>query len=180
MVNQGIGGNQVIGPASYTPANAIAGGPSALARLDSDVIALPGVSTVIWLEGTNDFGTEKASAEAVIAGVREGVRRMREKIPGVRIIMATITSALNATNGRHGTAEVKASRQAFNAFVRTAGIFDGVVDFDAATLDPATGELKAEFQPNTSIGGPGDKLHPNRLGYQAMGAAFDLKMVVGK
>ena len=47
-------------------------------------------------------------------------------------------------------------------------------------LDPATGELKAEFQPNSSIGGAGDKLHPNRLGYQAMGNAFDLTMVVGK
>ena len=99
---------------------------------------------------------------------------------GVRVIMATLTSALNATNGRHGTAAVEAKRKAFNEFVRTAGIFDGVVDFDAATLDPATGELKVEFQPNSSIGGAGDKLHPNRLGYQAMGNAVDLKMVMGK
>jgi hypothetical protein len=53
------------------------------------------------------------------------------------------------------------------------------VDFDKATIDPSTGELKAEFQPNSSIGGPGDKLHPNRLGYQAMGNAFDLGAVVG-
>jgi lysophospholipase L1-like esterase len=180
VVNQGIGGNQVIGPATYSAATAIPGGPSALSRLDRDVIALPGVATVIWLEGINDFGTAEASADAVIAGVREGVRRLRAGIPGVRIIMATLTSALNATNGRHGNPVAEAKRKAFNDFVRTAGIFDGVVDFDAATLDPATGELKVEFQPNSSIGGAGDKLHPNRLGYQAMGNAVDLKMVMGK
>jgi lysophospholipase L1-like esterase len=180
LVNQGIGGNQVIGPASYGPGNAISGGPSALSRLERDVIALPGVSTVIWLEGINDFGTAKAAAEAVIDGVREGVKRLRARIPGVRIVMATLTSSLHAVNNTHGTAEVEQKRQAFNAFVRGAGIFDAVVDFDKVTIDPRTGELKAEFQPNSSIGGPGDKLHPNRLGYQAMGDAFDLGSVIGK
>jgi lysophospholipase L1-like esterase len=63
--------------------------------------------------------------------------------------------------------------------VRGAGIFDAVMDFDKVTIDPETGEIKAEFQPNSSIGGPGDKLHPNRLGYQAMGDAFDLGSVTG-
>ena len=44
VVNEGIGGNQVVGPAEYTPAKPMAGGPSALSRLDRDVISLPGVS----------------------------------------------------------------------------------------------------------------------------------------
>jgi lysophospholipase L1-like esterase len=179
LVNQGIGGNQVIGPPSYGPANAVSGGPSALSRLERDVIALPGVATVIWLEGINDFGPGKASSEAVIEGVREGVKQLRARVPGVRIVMATLTSALHAINNIHGTPEAEAKRQAFNAFVRGAMIFDAVVDFDKATIDPATGELKAEFQPNSSTGGPGDKLHPNRLGYQAMGNAFDLASVTG-
>jgi lysophospholipase L1-like esterase len=178
LVNQGIGGNQVIGPPNYGPGNAISGGPSALSRLERDVIALPGVATVIWLEGINDFGTAKAAAEGVIDGVREGVKQLRARIPGVRIVMATLTSALHAVNNTHGTPEVEQKRQAFNAFVRGAGIFDAVVDFDKVTIDPETGELKAEFQPNSSIGGPGDKLHPNRLGYQAMGNAFDLGSVI--
>jgi lysophospholipase L1-like esterase len=178
VVNQGIGGNQVIGPAIYGPNNAIPGGPSALSRLERDVISLPAVSTVIWLEGINDFGTAKAAAEGVIDGVREGVKRLRARIPGLRIVMATLTSSLHVANN-YGTPEVEQKRQAFNAFVRSAGIFDAVVDFDNATIDPKTGELKAEFQPNSSIGGPGDKLHPNRLGYQAMGNAFDLGSVIG-
>ena len=42
-----------------------------------------------------------------------------------------------------------------------------------------TGELKAEYQPNSSTGGPGDKLHPNRAGYMAMGLSVDPKMIVG-
>jgi len=56
VVNQGIGGNRIIGPAVYTPAQPFAGGPSAQQRLDRDVISLSGVSSVIWMEGTNDFG----------------------------------------------------------------------------------------------------------------------------
>ena len=50
-----------------------------------------------------------------------------------------------------------------------------MADFDAATLDPATGGLRAEFVPDSTTGGPGDKLHPNRAGYQAMGHAVDLR-----
>ena len=55
VVNAGIGGNQVVGPQTYSPTSAVAGGPSALGRLDRDVLSLSGVSAVIWLEGINDF-----------------------------------------------------------------------------------------------------------------------------
>jgi lysophospholipase L1-like esterase len=178
VVNEGIGGNEVVGPPDYA-AKPTPGGPSALDRLQRDVISLPGVSTVIWLEGINDFGARLATAQAVSDGVREAVKRLREQIPGVRIYMATLTGALNSTP-THGTPEVEAKRQAYNAFIRTAGIFDGVIDFDVVTLDPKTGELKVEYQPNSTIGGPGDKLHPNRAGYAAMGNAIDLTMIVGK
>ena len=178
VVNEGIGGNQVIGPTDYAT-KPIPGGPSALDRLQRDVISLPGVSTVIWLEGINDFGAASASAQAVSDGVRTGVTRLRERIPGVRVYMATLTGALNSTP-THGTPEVEAKRKEYNTFIRSAGIFDGVIDFDVITLDPKTGELKVEYQPNSTTGGPGDKLHPNRAGYAAMGNGIDLKMIVGK
>jgi len=90
-----------------------------------------------------------------------------------------VPSALNSTP-THGTAEVDARRNEYNNFIRTSGIFDGVIDFDAVALDPATGGMRAEYQPNSTIGGPGDKLHPNRAGYAAMGNAIDLAMIVGK
>ena len=178
VVNEGIGGNEVVGPRDYA-AKATPGGPSALDRLQRDVISLPGVSTVIWLEGINDLGPGGATVEAVSAGVREGVKRLRTGIPGVRIYMATVTGALNSTPA-HGTAEVDAKRKEYNQFIRSAGIFDGVIDFDVVTLDPATGELKPVYQPGSSVGGPGDKIHPNRAGYAAMGNAIDLDMIVGK
>jgi lysophospholipase L1-like esterase len=180
VVNQGIGGNEVVGPSQYTPAKPTRGGPSALMRLDRDIVSLPGVTAVIWLEGINDFGASNTSAEAVMEGFSKGVGYLRQKIPGVRIYAATLTSALNSTIPTHGRPEVDAKRKALNQFLRSSKIFDGVVDFDAATLDTATGEIKPEFQPGSSIGGPGDKLHPNRAGYAAMANAIDLGMITGR
>src|SRR5882757_3572262 len=179
VVNEGIGGNQVVGPAEYTPAKPMAGGPSALSRLDRDVVSLPGVSAVIWLEGINDFGAD-ATADAVMAGYTKGVDYLRQKMPGVRIFVATLTPALNSAIASHGRPEVDAKRKALNEFFRTSKIFDGVIDFDKATLDPATGEVKPEYQPNSSTGGPGDKLHPNRAGYAAMANAIDLAPITGR
>jgi len=37
--------------------------------------------------------------------------------------------------------------------------------------------LKPEFVPDSSIGSPGDKLHPNRAGYQAVANTVDLKVI---
>lgn len=176
VVNAGIGGNRVTGPAAYTPQTPFAGGPSALDRLDRDLRSIPGLSAVVWLEGINDLSAG-ASAETVIDGLKEGVRRMRAHGP-LLIMGATITSALGAS-GAAGTPEVDARRQAVNAFIRTGGLFDSVADFDAATRDAATGALRAEFQPGSTSGGPGDRLHPNRAGYQAMGEAVDLERLVG-
>jgi lysophospholipase L1-like esterase len=55
-------------------------------------------------------------------------------------------------------------------------LFDGVIDFDKVALDEKTGGLKPEFVPESTTGGPGDKLHPNRAGYLAMGQAIDLNL----
>ena len=178
VVNEGIGGNMIIGPEGYAE-RPFAGGPAATERLERDLISLPGVSTVIWLEGINDFGNAAAEPDKVIDGVRDAVKRLRAAIPGVKIHMATLTSSLNSTNGGYGAIGVDRKRRAFNDFIRKTDIFDGVVDFDAVTLDPKSGELRAEFQPNSTTGGPGDKLHPNRAGYAAMGGAIDLDKVLG-
>ena len=175
VVNAGIGGNRITSPTPYDPKTPFAGGPPALDRLERDVLSLSGVSTIIWLEGINDLSSG-TSAEAVIAGMKEGVQRIRAR-GAIRVIGATITPALGATSAA-GTPDVDARRKTVNAFIRSSGLFDGVADFDAVTRDATTGGLRAEFQPSSSIGGPGDALHPNRAGYLAMGNAVDLKMVV--
>lgn len=65
---------------------------------------------------------------------------------------------------------VDTNRKILDEFIRTSGVFDGVVDFDAATLDPATGSMKAGFVPNSQFTQlPWDYLHPNHAGYNAMG-----------
>jgi lysophospholipase L1-like esterase len=61
-----------------------------------------------------------------------------------------------------------------NTWIRTSGAFDAVVDFEAATRDAADPKkIRAKFD-------PGDHLHPNDAGYQAMADAIDLSIFTGK
>lgn len=173
VVNEGIAGNMVtrVGrlPGGCTPCD----GPPAVVRLDQDVLRQPGVRAVILLEGINDIGGGGATAEQVIDGMRDIVRRVRAR--GIRIIGATLTPAAGTTFGLYGTPETEAKRRAINDFIRTRGSFDGVADFARATEDPARpGHLLPAYDTNTSVGGPGDHLHPNRAGFLAMARAVDL------
>jgi lysophospholipase L1-like esterase len=175
VANAGIGGNQVTGPAEYNSDKPFAGGPSAKARLERDVLSLSGVTHMVWLEGINDFSqAANQPLEKVRDGMKEIISTIRVRRPDLRIIGATVITALGSAN--HGTPEQDQKRRGLNEFIRTSGLFDGVVDFDAATLDPKTGALKPEFIPESTTGRPGDNLHPNRAGYLAMGMAFDLDL----
>ncbi len=181
VVNAGIGGNQIAGPAEYSPAKPFPGGPASRQRIDRDVLELSGVAAMIWLEGVNDFSKNgNASVDKVTAALKEVVGHIRAKKPEIRLIGATATSALGSTNANHGFPEQDEKRKALNTFIRTSKLFDDVVDFEKATLDPATGGLKAEMIPDSTAGGPGDKLHPNRAGYHAMGMAVDLAVMKAK
>jgi lysophospholipase L1-like esterase len=40
--------------------------------------------------------------------------------------------------------------------------------------------MRDEFVPESTTGGPGDRLHPNRTGYLAMGRAIDLGVLFGR
>jgi lysophospholipase L1-like esterase len=181
VVNAGIGGNQIAGPAEYSSQKPFPGGPSALQRIERDVLELSGVTAMIWLEGINDFSRNgNASLEKAQNGMKEVIGRIRVRRPEIRGIGATVVTALGSSNAAHGFPEQDEKRKALNEFIRTSGLFDGVIDFDKATLDPQTGSLKAEFVPESTIGGPGDKLHPNRAGYLAMGMAIDLDLFFPK
>src|SRR4029077_1630047 len=130
---------------------------------------------MIWLEGINDFSRNgNASFETVRDGMKEIVARIRARKPDMRIIGATLTSALGSSSPAHGFAEQDAKRKALNDFIRTSGTFDGVIDFDKTAIDPQSGGLRPEFVPESTTGGAGDRLHPNRTGYLAMGQAIDL------
>lgn len=176
VIDMGIGSNRILGPTPYSKAAPFGGGPSALDRLERDVVGRAGVKAVIWMEGVNDL-SNGASAEEVIAGLKRGVAMMRAKIPGVRVIGATLTPSLGS-KGNSGTEDTDKRRRVVNDFIRTGGLYDGVVDFEKTVIDPATGALRREMNFNTTIGGPGDSLHPNRAGYLAMAEAVDLAVVL--
>ena len=184
IVNEAIGGNRVVNP---VVANA-ASGPAAVDRLDRDVLGLSGLTHVIWLEGINDLGASHPTGD-IIAGYQNVVGRLHAK--GIKVYGGTMTSALGLNNPRQGwdltnfpdflaTVDngepIDINRKLLNDFIRTSGLFDGVVEFDGATLDPATGNMKAEFVPNSQFTQlPWDYLHPNHAGYNAMGMAVDIR-----
>ena len=153
VLNQGIGGNAVLRGGL---------GPTALDRLDRDVLAIPGARWLILHEGVNDLGAG-ATAEALIAGQREIVRRARER--GLRVFGATI---LPFAGSSYDKPAHETERLAFNRWVREGGEFDGVIDFDAALRDP---ENPARLAP--AFDG-GDHLHPGPEGYRRMAEAVDL------
>jgi lysophospholipase L1-like esterase len=166
VANMGIGGNRVLRDGS---------GASALARFDRDVLGQPGVKWVALMEGINDIGREASvPAEAVTADELIGAYKQlieQAHTHGVQVIGCTLTPYEGANYSRE-TGE--AVRAALNAWIRTGGAFDAVVDFEAATRDAANPKrLRAEFD-------PGDHLHPNDAGYQAMADAFDLSIFTRK
>jgi lysophospholipase L1-like esterase len=171
IVNEAIAGNRVVNP---VVANSAAG-PAAVDRLDRDALGLSGLTHVIWLEGINDVGAG-TTTDAIIAGYRDVVGRLHAK--GIKAYAATLTSALGISGvdmGDNGPGH-DASRMVLNAFIRSSGLYDGVEDFDAATLDPSTGNMLAEFLPNSTFTQlPWDYLHPNHAGYIAMGGIVDIQ-----
>jgi lysophospholipase L1-like esterase len=170
IVNEAIAGNRVVNP---VVANSTAG-PAAVDRLDRDVLGLSGLTHVVWLEGINDVGAG-TTTDSIIAGYQNIVGRLHTK--GIKVYGATLTSALGISGvdmGDNGPGH-DVSRRVLNAFIRGSGIYDGVEDFDAVTLDPATGNMLAEYLPNSTFTQlPWDYLHPNHAGYIAMGEVVDI------
>jgi lysophospholipase L1-like esterase len=169
VLNHGIGGNRLLQDGL---------GPNALARLDRDVLAQPGVKYVIVLEGVNDLGSLTRDGPAppqvradtvarMIGAYRQIVARVRSQ--GITAIGATILP-YGGSDYYHPDAAAEADRQHINAWIRTRGNFDAVVDFDALVRDPAQPErMRKEYD-------KGDGLHPSAAGYRAMGEAVPLSL----
>jgi lysophospholipase L1-like esterase len=173
VINLGIGGNRMLLDGL---------GPNAAARFDRDVLGQAGVTHVVILEGVNDLGVltrdAPATPEAHAAIVRDLIQsyaqlvaRARER--GVVAIGATIMP-FAGSEYYHPGAETEADRQAVNAWIRTPGSVDAVIDFDAILRDPAHPDrLKAEVD-------SGDGLHPSIAGYRTMGDAVPLDLFRGR
>ena len=180
ILNEGIGGNRILHDGA---------GVSALARFDRDVLAQPGVTNLIVLEGINDIGWphmktrpsanstsqnespfahEAVSAQDLIAGLQQIIERAHEH--GIRVFGATLTPFEGAD---YYSADGEVERQAVNQWIRTSGAFDGVFDFDAAVRDPShPSEFREDYQ-------SGDHLHPSAAGYKAIADAINLSLLRG-
>ena len=103
----------------------------------------------------------------MIAAYEQMVARAREN--DISAIGATITPFRGSTFYPSDDL-TEASRQEINAWIRTPGNFDAVVDFDAllrSAEDPA--RMDARFD-------SGDHLHPSIAGYEAMAESIPLEL----
>ncbi|GAA0946171.1 SGNH/GDSL hydrolase family protein [Nonomuraea longicatena] len=166
VVNQGIGGNRVTVDSARL-------GDKGVSRFRRDVLGQPGVRTVIILEGLNDIGMSEVqapinapftevSADQIIAGHRDLIRQAKTK--GLRVLGATLPPTKGS---RYHTPTTEAKREAVNAWIRTSGAYDAVVDLDRALASPAD-----EDQVNPDYLAA-DRLHLNDAGYRAMANAVD-------
>jgi lysophospholipase L1-like esterase len=163
VANEGISSNDVT--ADRCPSC----GVSAEARLQRDVLSQPGVSTVIFLEGINDIGTNAVtSAGQLIAADKQIIAQAHAD--GLRILGGTLTPI---EGSGYYSPQHEQIREAVNQWIRTSGKFDGVIDFDKVTRDPANPQM---FLPAYDSG---DHLHPNDTGYQAMADAVDIASLRG-
>ena len=166
VINQAISGNRILSMGS---------GPSALTRFDRDVLAVPGVTHVVLLEGINDIGNSgrerngvtspTITAAELIEGYRQLALRARDK--GIKVLAMTV---LPFEGANYYATERDAIRVAVNEWMRTSSIFDAVIDMEKVVADPANPKRLADALQS------GDNLHPDGRGETAMGEAIDLKL----
>jgi lysophospholipase L1-like esterase len=179
VVNEGIAGNRLLSEASSISASF---GVSALARFDRDVLALPGLTHIVLLEGINDIGfpgaklgrnyladpSDARTPEDLIGAYRQVISRAHAQ--GVKVIGATISPCEGFVIPGYYSESKEAFRQAVNRWIRTSGSFDAVIDFDAVLRDP---DHPSRLLPSFASR---DHLHPNDAGYDAMAKAIDTRL----
>ena len=171
VMNQGIGGNRILHDRR---------GDSCLRRFDRDVLAQPGVTHAIVFLGINDIRNryampeENITADEMIAGLNQ--LAMRAHAASIKIYGGTMLTFenenYNPPPGLPGlyTEAGEATRQAVNGWIREAGAFDAVIDFDLALRDPGH---PTRMLPDYDCG---DHLHPGDAGYLRMGEFVDLSL----
>lgn len=163
VVNSGISGNRILDSAASTGI----GGQNVFARLTRDMVVPAGTRTVIFLEGINDIGNLVHPDPAVLgAALHQVVAQAHAQ--GLRVVGATITPF---KGWRSYNEERESVRQTVNDVIRTSGVFDAVIDFDATVRDPADPQ---QLNPAYDSG---DHLHPSDTGYRAMANAIDLRVL---
>jgi lysophospholipase L1-like esterase len=168
VLNEGVSGNRLLRDGA---------GQNALARFDRDVLAQSGVRYLIILEGINDVGaiarprdaddtlTSPELTSALSFALTQLVTRAHTH--SIKVFGATLTPYVGAGYASPAGEE---AREAVNDWIRTSGVFDGVIDFDKVARDPVNPKVFASSVDS------GDHLHPGDSGYDVMGASIDLSL----
>ncbi len=169
VLNQGIAGNHLLTWGL---------GPDALSRFDRDVVGQTAVQSVVIENGINDLGDftrngyqSSAAHQLMVKQIISAYQQLIERAHAARlqIVGATITPFSNNTY-YHPPSATEADRQAINAWVRTPGNFDAVLDFDKTLADRAhPSQLLPAYD-------SGDHIHPSAAGYQRMASIVPLTL----
>lgn len=155
-MNQGIGATNLVGS-----------GTAAEGRFARDVLGQSGVKYAIVFDGVNDIGSTGSSFATMKAAYDQLIADAHAK--GLRIYGATI---LPFGGNSYYSAAHESVRQQVNTYIKS-GVFDGVIDFDAALTD---GGSPPKLQATYAAWSQQDGLHPGPAGYQKMGQTVDLSL----
>ncbi len=175
VLDHGTGGDKVTWDSVTLP---LGNNESGQHRFDRDVIAQPGVTHVIVLLGVNDLRntgpppdnpTLIVTADEIIDGYKQMI--LRAHSAGIKIYGGTLIPWWDSifTND-NWTLEKWEKREAVNAWIRTSGAFDAVIDFDKCIADPNDPKNMLPIYDS------GDHLHASDLGYNQMGKCIDLSL----
>ncbi len=169
LLNLGIGGCRLLRD-SFIPEHpgTVFYGRAGLSRFEEDCLAQKGLRGIIIALGINDIGapgedparnrpmSELPSLEDMIAGYTDLVSRCRRS--GLKAACATITPLKGVDTY---TPERDRLRCAVNHWIRSCGLFDTVLDFDAVVGQGEDMPLRPEYD-------SGDHIHPSPAGGRAM------------
>lgn len=165
VVNAGIGGNMVASDGRS---------PALVSRLERDVLAMPGVTHVVLMAGLNDVRQKGpardrpgADVDEVAAGYRQAAQVLQSR--HIKVVGGVLTPILASPVAEPAipgpTTDDK--RRSLNVLIRQGGIFDGVIDFEAALDDPGgPGRIRAGAHRE-------DGYHPNDEGHRLMAEAIN-------
>ena len=162
VINHGIGGNCVLRDCL---------GPAVVSRFDRDVLDLNGVRWLILFEGINDIGgiSDAGVAEQVardlIAAYEKLIDRAHSK--GILVYGATLLPYAGSFYDKPAS---RSAHKTINAWIRTSGKFDAVIDLEKALEDP---QNPSHMLPDADTG---DHLHPNENGHRMIAEAIDLQL----
>jgi lysophospholipase L1-like esterase len=162
VLNLGVGGNCVLSGGLGQPG---------VNRYQRDILNQSGVRWVIIFIGVNDIGTVKNASAAtsvasdLIAAYKKFITDAKAK--NMMVYGATIMP-FNGNDYYNQYSE--SCRKTVNAWIRTGGSYDSIIDFDKVTRGTSdTTKLGIASYQN-------DGLHPDAAGYVKMGEAISLKM----